>query len=301
MGHLRRKFPVSVPLGSGHHGGRAWRPRAGGPSVLTDLRRHRALIGAFASRDLSTRYRSSALGWLWSLLQPLAQLVVFSVVFSTVFRIVPPPLGNGKTDVGGMGYAAFLFSGMVIWNLFAGLLNVSMMQLKDNGSLLKKVNFPAWAPVLGASIIQLIQSGLEVLVLLVLLAILGNIAWTWLLAIPILLATALFAQGVGLVLSVQNAKYGDVAHIVTVGLGALYFLTPVLYPLSLAETHGPLFASIIKFNPMTWFVQAMHDAMYSLTAPSPMVMTGILVSGFLVFWAGLAFFDRSSQDLREIL
>ena len=269
--------------------------------MLTDLWRHRALIGAFASRDLSTRYRSSALGWLWSLLQPLAQLIVFSVVFSTVFRIVPPPLGNGRTDIGGMGYAAFLFSGMVVWNLFAGLLNVSMMQLRDNGSLLKKVNFPAWAPVLGASIIQLIQSGLEVLVLLLLLLVLGNIGWTWLLAIPILIAAALFGQGIGLMLSVQNAKYGDVAHIVTVGLGALYFLTPVLYPLTLAEEHGPLFANLIKFNPMTWFVQAMHDAMYSLSAPSLAVMGGLLVGGFAVFWLGLASFDRTSRDLREIL
>ena len=269
--------------------------------MLTELWRQRSLIGAFASRDLSTRYRSSALGWLWSLLQPLASLVVFSVVFSTVFRVAPPPLGNGRTDVGGMGYAAFLFSGMVVWNLFAGLLNLSMAQLKDNGSLLKKVNFPAWAPVLGASVVQFIQSGLEVVVLLLLLLVLGNVGWTWLLAVPILIATALFAQGIGLMLSIQNAKYGDVAHIVTVGLGALYFLTPVLYPLSLVEAHGPTFANLLKLNPMTWYVQAMHDAMYSLTTPSLAAIGALLFGGFLVFWIGITVFERASQDLREIL
>ena len=269
--------------------------------MIRDLYQQRALIWAFASRDLATRYRSSALGWLWSLLQPLAQLVVFSVVFSTVFRIVPPPLGNGQTDVGGMGYAAFLFSGMVAWNLFSGMINISMMQLKDNGSLLKKVNFPAWAPVLGASVIQLIQSGLEIVVLMVLLLVLANVGWTWLLVIPILLATALFGLGIGLVLSILNAKYGDVAHIVAVFLGALYFLTPILYPLSLVEEQSPLFATIIKFNPMTWYVESMHDAMYSLQAPSLLVLVSIVIGGLLVFLAGLSYFDRASRDLREIL
>lgn len=269
--------------------------------MLTNLWRHRTLIAAFASRDLSTRYRSSALGWIWSLLQPLAQLAVFSVVFSVVFRVVPPPMGSGRDDLGGLAYAAFLFSGMVAWNLFSGLVNVSMMQLKDNGDLLRKVNFPAWAPVLGASVVQLIQSGLEVLVLLAFLLALGNVGWTWILAIPILLAAALFGQGIGLMLSVQNARYGDVAHIVTVGLGALYFLTPVLYPLSLAEQHGPIFATILKFNPLTWYVEAMHDAMYSLTMPEWYVIPAILFVGFAVFWLGLSFFDRASRDLREIL
>ena len=110
-------------------------------------------IWAFANRDFATRYRSSVLGWAWSLIQPLATLVVFAAVFSIVFRIEAPPLGNGD----GSSYAAFLFTGLVTWNAFSSLLNLSMTQLKSNGELLKKVQFPAWAPVLGASIVQLVQ------------------------------------------------------------------------------------------------------------------------------------------------
>ena len=259
--------------------------------MLTDLYQRRALISAFAQRDFSTRYRSSVLGWAWSLIQPLATLIVFAAVFSIVFRIEAPPLGNGD----GSSYAAFLFTGLVTWNLFSSLLNLSMTQLKSNGELLKKVQFPAWAPIIGASIVQLVQVALELLVLIAMLLFLRNAGWTWVLAIPILLGTMLFAQGIGLVLSIINARFGDVMYIVAVVLGALYFLTPVLYPIS--EWLG----WIIRLNPMSWYVQSMHDVMYSLVAPPALVIVGLLVGGFAVFWAGFAVFNRWSEDIGELL
>ena len=265
--------------------------------MLTDLYRQRALIGAFANRDFATRYRSSILGWAWSLIQPLAILVVFAAVFSLVFRIQAPDLGNGE----GSSYAAFLFTGLVTWNLFAGLLNLSMTQLKSNGELLKKVQFPAWAPILGASIVQLIQVLLELAVLIVMFLWLGNVGWTWVLAIPILVGTALFAQGIGLVLSIINARFGDVMYIVAVVLSALYFLTPVLYPISMVDGQNELLSLVVKLNPMSWYVESMHEVMYSLVAPPALVIAALLVGGFLIFWAGLAIFNRGSEDIGELL
>ena len=265
--------------------------------MLTDLYQRRALISAFAQRDFSTRYRSSVLGWAWSLIQPLATLIVFAAVFSIVFRIEAPPLGNGA----GSSYAAFLFTGLVTWNLFSSLLNLSMTQLKSNGELLKKVQFPAWAPIIGASIVQLVQVALELLVLIAMLLFLRNAGWTWVLAIPILLGTMLFAQGIGLVLSIINARFGDVMYIVAVVLGALYFLTPVLYPISMVEGQSEWLGWIIRLNPMSWYVQSMHDVMYSLVAPPALVIVGLLVGGFAVFWAGFAVFNRWSEDIGELL
>ena len=265
--------------------------------MLTDLWSRRALIAAFANRDFATRYRSSVLGWAWSLLQPLATLVIFAAVFSLVFRVQPPPLGNGNTG----NYAAFLFTGLVTWNLFSGLLTLSMTQLKSNGELLKKVQFPAWAPVLGASLVQLIQVALEIFVLVAMLLVLLNVSWTWLLAIPILIGLALFAQGIGLVLSIVNARYGDVQYIVAVVLGALYFVTPVLYPLALVDDQSNWLGMIVKANPVSWYVEAMHDAMYSLVAPNALEILGLLVLGAGAFLAGLAIFDRASEDIGELL
>jgi len=265
--------------------------------MLRDLYANRALIWAFADRDFATRYRSSALGWAWSLLQPLSQLIVFAAVFSIVFRIQAPLLGDGENR----SYAAFLFTGIVTWNLFSGLLTLSMTQLKSNGPLLRKVHFPAWAPVLGASIVQLIQVALEMVVLIAMYIFLMNIGWTWALAIPVLLATALFAQGIGLMLSVLNAKFGDVQYIVTVILGALYFLTPIIYPLSLVEETASSLVWVVQANPMTWFVSAMHDVMYSLTAPPWWELLGLLGLGVATFLIGLAVFNRTSEDIGEYL
>ena len=264
--------------------------------MLTALKKQHALIWAFANRDFATRYRASVLGWAWSLVQPLATLLIFAAVFSVVFRVQAPNMGNGENS-----YAAFLFTGMVTWNLFSSLVTLSMTQLKSNGELLKKVQFPAYAPVLGASIVQLIQVVLELIVLLVMFLVLGNVGITWLIAIPILIGTALFAQGVGLMLSIMNARFGDVMYIVGVVLGALYFLTPVLYPLSLVESQSSALAWVVKLNPMSWYVQAMHDVMYTLTAVSVVEVLALLVGGFLVFWAGFSIFNRFSEDIGEML
>jgi ABC-type polysaccharide/polyol phosphate export permease len=265
--------------------------------MISALYRQRALVWAFANRDFATRYRSSMLGWAWSLIQPLATLIVFAAVFSVVFRIEAPPLGNGN----GSSYAAFLFTGLVTWNLFSSLLTLSMTQLKSNGELLKKVQFPAWAPILGASIVQLVQVVLELAVLIAMFLWLRNVGWTWILAIPILLGTMLFSQGVGLMLSIVNARFGDVQYIVAVVLGALYFLTPVLYPMSLLEGQNEVLGLIIRLNPMSWYVQAMHDVMYTLVAPAPFVTLALLVGGALTFWIGFAVFNRWSEDIGELL
>lgn len=266
--------------------------------MISDLWQRRALIWAFAQRDFATRYRSSLLGWFWSLLQPLATLLVYAAVFSLVFRIQAPPLG---ADPERTSFAAFLFTGMVTWNLFSSVVMLSMTQLKSNGELLKKVQFPAWAPILGSSIVQLVQVALEIIVLIGMFVWQRNVGITWLLAIPILIATALFAQGIGLMLSMANARYGDVQYIVTVVLGALYFLTPILYPLSLVEDTASWLAVIVQANPMSWFVEAMHDVMYSLVTPEWWVVPALLVVGFLTFWIGFKVFERSSEDIGELL
>ena len=266
--------------------------------VFADLYRQRALVWAFANRDFATRYRSSILGWAWSLLQPLATLLVYAAVFSLVFRIQAPPLG---ADPERTSFAAFLFTGMVTFNLFSGLLMLSMTQLRSNGELLRKVHFPAWTPILGASVVQLVQVALELVVLVGMFLWQGNTGISWLLAVPILIATALFGQGIGLMLAVLNARFGDVQYIVQVVLQALYFLTPILYPLSLVESTANWLAWIVKANPLTWFVETMHNVMYSLIFPQWWVVPGLLVLGFAVFWAGFIIFNRTSEDIGELL
>ena len=277
---------------------RTWPSERTPPRVFTALYQQRALVWAFAGRDLSTRYRTSSLGWLWSLAQPLIQLLIYAAVFSLVFRVQAPALG---ADPDRTSFAAFLFTGMVTWNVFSTVIVQSMGSLRTSSELLRKVRFPAWTPILGTSLVQMIQVGLEVLVLVGMFIFLGNIGITWILAVPILLAAALFGQGVGFMLAILNARFGDVQYIVTVTLGALYFLTPILYPMSLIENTASWLAWIVELNPITWFVQSMHDVMYSLQFPPIWVVPALLAFGMAVFWLGFTVFNRLSKDIGEIL
>jgi ABC-type polysaccharide/polyol phosphate export permease len=272
-----------------------WRPLVRG-TFVRGLVRRRGLVWAFAQRDFRTRYRTSAIGWAWSLLQPLANLAVYAVVFTVVFRAQAPLLGNG-----GRSYPLYLFTGLVAWGMFAGLVNLSMTSLRESGSLLRKVAFPAWAPVLGAGLVQLIQVALESVVLLVWFVVEGNYGLAWLYAPFVLLGLALFAQGVGLVLATLNARFGDVQYIVAVALGALYFLTPVLYPVSVIPPDSGLLRTLVAGHPLSWFVQALHDAFYSLDGPGLLRTVGLLGFGAAVFLVAVWIFDRTTEDVGEML
>ena len=266
-------------------------------TALTQARRDAELVRAFARRDLSIRYRSSALGWLWSLVQPMMTLIFFSVVFLVIFQVQAPPLGNGE----GESYPAFLLCGLATWNVFSSLPRLSIDTLSSCASLAGKVSFPAWTPIIGAQLVQLLQVAMEFVVLIVLFLVLGNVGWTWLLAIPILSGLVMFSMGVGLMVAILYTRVGDVRELVTSVLTVLYFATPILYPMSMVEGASPLIASAISLNPMAWYVQAMHDVMYSLVAPAPGVLGLLMLGGAVTLIAGLVLFRRGSAEIAERL
>jgi ABC-type polysaccharide/polyol phosphate export permease len=278
-------------------GVRATANRVAGSRLLAEVVAKRGLIWAFAQRDFRTRYRTSVIGWTWSLLQPLASLAVFAVVFSVVFRAQAPPLGNGE----GSSYALYLFTGFIGWNMFSGLLNLSMASLRESGALLRKVAFPAWAPVLGSTLVQMVQVVLETLVLLTWFVVIGNVGWAWLYAPFLVLGLALFAEGIGLLLSTANARYGDVQYIVGVSLAALYFLTPVLYPLSAVPENRAWLRAFVEWQPVSWYVRAFHDSLYLMTGPGLLDTAGLLLFGAAVFCGSLWVFDRTTEDVGELL
>lgn len=266
-------------------------------TVLAQARRDVELVRAFAKRDLSIRYRSSALGWLWSLVQPMMTLVFFSIVFLVIFQVQAPPLGNGE----GESYPAFLLCGLATWNVFASLPRLSIDTLRSCAPLAGKVAFPAWTPIVGAQLVQLLQVAMEFVVLVLLLVLLGNVGWTWLLAVPILLGLVMFSMGVGLLVAILYTRVGDVRELVTALLTILYFATPILYPMSMVEGASPLIATAISLNPMAWYVQAMHDAVYSLVAPPPGVIALLVLGGALTLLVGLVLFRRGSVEIAERL
>ena len=118
---------------------------------------YRSLIWNFTQRDLKARYKGTLLGWAWSLVVPLATLLIYTLVFSVIFRAEPPDFGNGEPGI----FPVWLFGGLIAWTFLAQSVQLGIPTLLGNGPLLQKVYFPSHVPVLGMMGAILVQTLIE--------------------------------------------------------------------------------------------------------------------------------------------
>jgi ABC-type polysaccharide/polyol phosphate export permease len=267
-------------------------------AYVTQVWSYRGLIGHLAQRELKSKYKRSVLGWLWSLVNPAATLLIYTAVFGTVLRISPPVAGNGTL----VSFALYLFSALVIWNFFNGVIVGSMGALINAGSLLKKVYFPPECPVIANALTVVIQTALEALILVTVLVTLSNAGWTFLLFPYLLLLLALFSVGIGLVLSLANVYLRDVNYLVGIGLNLLFYGTPIIYPYSLVQENAPRWVEIlVQLNPLTHFVAASQEIFYLLEVPTFERMLGLTAVSLITFALGWTIFLAKSGDVSEEL
>ncbi|MCL2468410.1 MAG: ABC transporter permease [Micrococcales bacterium] len=231
--------------------------------VAPPLWRSGNLIWNFAQRDLKSRFKGSALGWAWSLVVPLASLGIYAVVFGILFRGELPVLpGYGKPL-----FVVWLFAGLTAWTFFASSINAGISGLIGTGALLKKIYFPSYAPVLGTTLAQGIQSLIELGLYLAVLLVLGNLGWTWLLIPVWVLVLVVFVASMATALAILNVYVRDLAHLVAVALQLLFFATPIIYLLKIVPTswHGIPMRLLIEWTPMSTFVSVLRDLSYCLT------------------------------------
>lgn len=256
-----------------------------------------ALIWNFTRRDLKSRFKGTALGWAWSFIAPLATILIYSVVFSVIIRIQPPPFGDG--DPG--NYAVWLITGLVTWQFINQFFTRGMLTLLGNGALLRKVYFPSFVPVIATGFSVGIQSLIELgLVLTVLVAFL-NVSWTWLLLPLWAVVVWCFAGGVAYVLAVANVHWRDLSQIMAVVLQMLFFLSPVIYPLDLVpEQVGPLPArTLVEINPVAQFIVTGRQLMYGLEVPGPGQVAYLVGITAAVLVAARWVFLRWGRDIGE--
>jgi ABC-type polysaccharide/polyol phosphate export permease len=261
---------------------------------------YRSLIWNFAQRDLKARFKGTALGWLWSLVVPLATLLIYSLVFSTIFRATPPPFGNGRPG----NFTVWLLAGLTAWSMFANSLNTAIGALLGAGPLLKKIYFPPYAPVLGSVAALLIQSAIELGILLVVLVAFANISWTWLL-VPFWLAIfAVFLSSISVALAVLNVHFRDLAHIIGVAIQLLFYLSPIIYTMSFIPAgswHGIPLRAVIAANPMTQFIEVFRDLTYGLTPGRPLAWAYIVAWTVAVALVARQVYRARGLDLSEEL
>jgi ABC-2 type transport system permease protein len=276
--------------------------------VLADVKEvlgARELLLNLTRRELRGKYKGTALGWGWSLVNPLASTLIFTAVFSVVLRVEPPIGVDGLHN-----YALFLLCGLLTWNFFSGALSSGMGVLTGNGNLIKKTYFPRRLLVVSNIVALFVTYLIEMAVLAVIFLVFGVNVLPWIpLVLVVMLITAVFALGLSLILSVVNVYFRDVAHFVAIALQIWFYATPIIYPISLVEATrdsagwaGTLHvADIYQLNPMVGLIESIRDMWYSGTFPDLAPLGYVTVLSLVLLWVGNYVFGRLEVRLGEEL
>jgi ABC-2 type transport system permease protein len=245
---------------------------------LRDLRAHTALLYELVHRDLTVRYKRSILGFLWTMLHPLLLMLIFTVVFSTLFRARAPR------------YETYFLSAYIAWNFFAQTVINAMHSVAWNGPLMKRVRVPPSIFTLAIVVAGLINLGLSLLVLFAIMLAAGAPlhAELWFLPVGVLLV-GIFTLGVSLALTSVSIFFGDVREMVQAGLPALMYLTPIIYPLSIVPER---FLWLVRLNPMLYLIDVIRAPIYAGTLPAPATLAIATMLSFASLVAGWLFFRR---------
>jgi ABC-type polysaccharide/polyol phosphate export permease len=243
---------------------------------LRDLRGRGALLYELVHRDLTIRYKRSALGFAWTMLHPLIMMLIFTMVFSRVFGRTTPH------------YETYFLSAYLAWNFFAQTLVNAMASVGWNGRLMKRVRVPATIFPLSTSISSTINYALALIVLFAIMLVVGAPIHATALFLPVSVAIMfVFTFGMSLALTALVIFFADVREMVQAALPAIMFLTPVVYPFA---TIPARFRSFLIFNPLLYVLGTVRDPIYYGVIPPPATI-GIaaiasvvsVVIGWLIF------------------
>lgn len=261
--------------------------RGWAPLELKELWKYRDLLMILAGRDVKLRYKQTALGVTWVVMQPLVAAAIFTVLFGR-FAHLPSD---------GHPYIVFVFAGVVIWNYFAAILQRAGNSLISDSRLITKVYFPRLAIPLASTFSALLDLVVSLVVLGVMLTVF-RIAPTWrLLTLPLfILLAAVAATGVSLWLSALNVRYRDFVHAMPFLLQVWMFASPVAYATTIVPEKWRLLYAV---NPAVAFIEGTRWAVLgSSSVTGPMVVIAITLST-IVFLGGAFFFRRVERGFAD--
>lgn len=252
-------------------------------NLVTECYRYREVLESIVLRDLKLRYKGTALGYLWSLLNPLLQLLVLSTVFSHVVRL-------GMRD-----YTLYLFSGLLAWAFVFNSLISSAGTFLENENFIKKIYLPKAIFPLSKVCLRSIDFifGMVALGLVGLVA--GYSPHATFLLVPVAMALLFtFTLGISLMVAVMAVYFRDVQYILNVLLQALYFATPILYPISaLPESYRPY----MELNPLYSQVRIFQAIIYDGRLPSTQEWLVALGFSFGMLLLGLVTMKAADEEL----
>ncbi|MCL1634641.1 ABC transporter permease [Luteimonas sp. SX5] len=253
---------------------------------------YRGFIVSSVANEFKSRLARSRFGTAWIVLQPLAQVLIFATVLSNVLAARLQGVDNKYA------YAVYLMSGILCWSLFAEIVQRCVTIFIDNGSLLKKIQFPRIAlplVVLGSTMVSNLALLAVVLLIMPVLGILPNVHFVWL---PVLMVLTMgLALGIGLLLGTLNAFARDIGQVVAVALQFWFWITPIVYPANIVPEG---FRATLAWNPVAPLVAGYHDVIVYGRAPT-MQLWSVAAVTVVVLFAALFVFRRAAPEMVDVL
>jgi lipopolysaccharide transport system permease protein len=256
---------------------------------VTNLFQSKDLLREWTARNIRARYQQSALGWLWAIIQPAAQVAMFAIIFTLVVPV----------DTGDTPYVLFAYVAMVPWTLLATSLPDVSNSLVENMSLVTKIYFPREVLPIAAMLARLMDFGVAAVLVVFLIfffqAPLFPPGWLFL---PVILAVQLVLMlGLGLACAALNVFYRDVRSLLVLGLQLWFYASPVIYPVSLVpEWLRPFY----NLNPMVGIITAYRSVLLEGKLPDFSLGVAALIS-FVLFVLGYWFFKRVEFQFADIV
>ncbi len=256
---------------------------------IKELWIYRELLYFFSWRDLKVRYKQTAIGILWAILQPFITMVVFTIFFGR--------LANIPSD--GVPYPIFVYTGLLFWQFFSTALSETATSLISNQSIITKVYFPRLLLPLSSVITKFIDFLIASIILVVMSVYYGYTPHlVGLLVLPLLLfITFMASSGLGLFLSALNVKYRDVRYALPFFIQILLFITPVIYPASIAGKYS----WVLALNPMTGVVQTARAALIGTTPINWMLLLISSIACFIMLMIGIIYFKKVERFFADII
>jgi lipopolysaccharide transport system permease protein len=256
---------------------------------LKELWQYRELLYFFTWRDLKVRYKQTMIGVAWAIFQPLITMVIFTVFFGTLAKV---PSDN-------IPYPIFVFTGLLFWQFFSTALSETSNCLIANQAIITKVYFPRLILPLSSVLTKLVDFVIAAIILAVMMAFYGFVPQlSSIIVIPLVLIISFMASiGLGLILAAINVKYRDVRYALPFFIQMLLFVTPVIYPASIAGKYSYLLA----LNPMTGAIQSARAALLG-TTPVNWELIGIsFVACLVLMLAGIYIFKKVERFFADIV
>jgi lipopolysaccharide transport system permease protein len=249
-----------------------------------ELWQYRELFYFFTWRDIKIKYKQTILGFLWAILQPLLMMIIFTLFFGRALNI---PSQN-------MPYPVYVFSGLVIWNIFSTGLTNAANSMVNNSSIIKKIYFPRLIVPVSSIMVSLFDFLMAFILFAgILIFYQQNLSWTVIIYWPLAIIFSIIATlGLGCWLAALNVKYRDFRYVIPFLIQILFFLTPILYPISMLKL--PFLQYVLVASPMYIAVELFRLPLTGVSPNLTFIMLS-LVSSIGLLLIGVLYFRRTED------